>query len=549
MNKPATLFFHSRARRRVLAAFVGALLLVGSGVVSAQWPAPVLTSGLQGPIGIVLSNKGELVVSEGGTSTVNTGRVSIVDLQGVRRTLLSGLPSGPSAEGENQPSGPTGLYLRGRTLYLAIGVGDSILLGPAPGTAKPNPNPSSPLFSSVLAIRFSAAVERMTAGFALTPADHQTLANRQPVTLTNSAGETITVELVVNFPDFSPEPRPDYADNVRNSNPFGVIVVGNKLYVSNGGQNLVQQVDLTTGASSVLARFPAIPNPAFNPNDPSTGGPTLDAVPTGIQFADGKLLVTLFRGYPFVAGTSAVVQIDPQGGSVQPFISGLKTAIDVLPITPDSAAARRDTAYLVLQHASDPGLTPPGALLRFNGPDSQPANLANCLVFPTSMALDDRTGTLYVTQLTGVIVSIPVGAENYTSPQGLAPAVLNISTRGFVQTNDNVLIGGFIVGAGAGGGDARVVVRAMGPSLTDSNVAGVLADPVIELHGSDGSLLASNDNWKQTQRADLEATGLAPTKDAESAILTTLPPGNYTAIVRGANGSTGVGLVEVYALQ
>jgi len=549
MNKPATPFLHLHAGRRTLAAFAGALLLVRSAVVLAQCPAPVLTSGLQTPMGAVLSSKGDLLVSEVGSNTPNSGRISIVDLQGLRRTLLSGLPSGLNEEGENRPSGAAGLFMRGRTLYVAIGVGDSILLGPAPGTARPNPNPSSPLFSSVLAIQFSAAVEKMTNGFALSPADHQTLASRNPVTLTNSAGERITVELVVNFPNFTAEPRPDYPENVRNSNPFGVVAVGNKLYVSDGGQNSVHQVNLATGAFSVLVSFPPIPNPAFNPNDPRTGGPTVEGVPTGIHFADGKLLVTLFRGYPFAAGTSAIVQVDPQNGGVQPFISGLKTAIDVLPITSDNGAARRDTAYLVLQHASDPVLTPPGALLRFDGRDSRPVGVANCLVFPTAMALDDRTGTLYVTQLTGTIVSIPVGAENYSSAVGLSPAVLNASTRGLVQTNDNVLIGGFIVGAGAGGGDARVVVRAIGPTLANNGVAGVLADPVLELHGSDGALLGSNNNWKDRQQAELEATGLAPTNDAESAIVTALPPGNYTTIVRGANGSSGVGLVEVYALQ
>jgi hypothetical protein len=250
-----------------------------------------------------------------------------------------------------------------------------------------------------------------------------------------------------------------------------------------------------------------------------------------------------------VNGTSAVVQVDPQTGSVQPFIKGLKTAIDVLPITPDTAATQGGTAYLVLQHASDPALTPPGKLLRFDRPDAAAITLADCLVFPTSAVIDDRTGTLYATQLTGSVVSIPVAAETYRSATGLAPALLNISTRGLVQQDDSVLIGGFIIGAGAGGDNARVVVRAIGPSLSGNGVSGPLADPVLELHGGDGALLATNDNWKQTQQAELEATGLAPTDDRESAILTNLAPGNYTAIVRGANNASGVALVEVYALQ
>ena len=129
----------------------------------------------------------------------------------------------------------------------------------------------------------------------------------------------------------------------------------------------------------------------------------------------------------------------------------------------------------------------------------------------------------------------------------------NISTRGFVDTLDNVMIGGIIVGAGEGGG-SRVVVRALGPSLTGSGVQDVLADPTLELHDVNGALLASNDNWKisdltgQSQEAEVRATMLAPTNDFESTIVTTLAPGNYTAVMQGKNSSVGVGLVETYDL-
>jgi hypothetical protein len=126
-----------------------------------------------------------------------------------------------------------------------------------------------------------------------------------------------------------------------------------------------------------------------------------------------------------------------------------------------------------------------------------------------------------------------------------AGSLANISTRGFVDTGDNVMIGGFIVGSA----DATVLVRAIGPSLTAFGVPGALQDPTLELHDSDGNTLTSNDDWKATQQAEIEATGLAPSDDRESAILATLPPGGYTAIVRGALDTTGVGLVEVYHLQ
>lgn len=118
----------------------------------------------------------------------------------------------------------------------------------------------------------------------------------------------------------------------------------------------------------------------------------------------------------------------------------------------------------------------------------------------------------------------------------------NISTRGLVQTDDNVLIGGFIA---VGIDPLQVLVRAIGPSLP---LTGTLADPTLELHDANGSLLSSNDNWRSDQEAEIIATNLAPTNDLESAILMTLPPAAYTAIVRGVNGTTGVALVEGYAL-
>ncbi len=129
-----------------------------------------------------------------------------------------------------------------------------------------------------------------------------------------------------------------------------------------------------------------------------------------------------------------------------------------------------------------------------------------------------------------------------------AGTTANISTRGFVDTGDNVMIGGFIAGSG-GGGDATVLVRAIGPSLTAQGVPGALADPVLELYDGSGTNLTTNDDWMDTQETEIEATGLAPTDDRESAVLTTLAPGAYTAIIRGAVDTTGVGLVEVYHLQ
>ena len=122
----------------------------------------------------------------------------------------------------------------------------------------------------------------------------------------------------------------------------------------------------------------------------------------------------------------------------------------------------------------------------------------------------------------------------------------NISTRGPVSTG-NVLIGGFIVG---GNQTKEVVVRALGPSLGASGVSGALSDPTVELRDASGNLVDSNDNWgNHPKAAQIQSEGLAPTQPVESALQVTLNPGSYTAIVRGANGATGVGLVEIYDLS
>ena len=122
-------------------------------------------------------------------------------------------------------------------------------------------------------------------------------------------------------------------------------------------------------------------------------------------------------------------------------------------------------------------------------------------------------------------------------------SLTNISTRGSVQTGANVMIGGFIV---SGAGSRTVVVRGLGPTLTGFGVSGALGDPTLELRDANANLLALNDNWKDSQQAQIQTTGFAPPNDLEPAILATLPPANYTAILRGKNNTSGVALIETY---
>ena len=119
----------------------------------------------------------------------------------------------------------------------------------------------------------------------------------------------------------------------------------------------------------------------------------------------------------------------------------------------------------------------------------------------------------------------------------------NISTRGLVQTDPDVLIAGTIV---VGQDSQKVIVRAIGPSL---NISGKLADPTLELRDGNGGLIRSNDNWRSDQEAEIIATTIPPSDDLESAIVQILTPGNYTAILRGVNGATGIAVVEAYGLN
>src|SRR5438876_3881813 len=131
------------------------------------------------------------------------------------------------------------------------------------------------------------------------------------------------------------------------------------------------------------------------------------------------------------------------------------------------------------------------------------------------------------------------------TPTPSSSHLANISTRLNVGVDDDVLIGGFIV---RGPGPKRLILRAIGPSLAGAGVIGALANPTLELHDSTGAMIAANDDWQTSaQVSEIRDSGLAPTNPLESAIVATLQPGNYTAIVRGAHNTTGIALAECQA--
>jgi len=192
-----------------------------------------------------------------------------------------------------------------------------------------------------------------------------------------------------------------------------------------------------------------------------------------------------------------------------------------------------------------------GATIAFNdnwGQSTNSAAIAESGVAPA----DPNESAILISLAPGSYTAVLGGANGTTGAAvvevyDLATAadskLANISTRALVQSGDNVLIGGLIV---VGPAAADVIVRAIGPSLP---VSGAMADPTLELRDASGTVLASNDNWRSTQQSAISETGVAPSNDAEAAIVTSFPPGSYTAIVRGANNTAGVAVVEVYQLN
>lgn len=193
-----------------------------------------------------------------------------------------------------------------------------------------------------------------------------------------------------------------------------------------------------------------------------------------------------------------------------------------------------------------------GALLLLNNDwrSSQESEIQNSGLAPAndkeSALIADLPPGDYTAVLRGNNSATGIGLiELYDLDEAVEPHLGNLSARADVETGDGVLIGGLIVRS-----QESLLLRAIGPELAANGVTDVLDDPVMELHDSNGVLLISNDNWKDaSDPAAIQATGLAPADDRESAILISPAPGNYTAIVQGAGNSTGIGLIEAYLLN
>ena len=272
---------------------------------------------------------------------------------------------------------------------------------------------------------------------------------------------------------------------------------------------------------------------------------------------------------PLATNLSTRVFVQGSNGAASP--NGGRAAL-----TPGSGAA---IAGFVIS-----GSSPKQVLLRGLGPSLTQFQVANALQDPT-LDLHDSSGNLIASNddwqtavnadqiPTGLqpsdprepamLTTLPPGTftailrgkngasgvgliEINDRSNGVASKLANVSTRGFVGTGENVMIGGFILAGGVG--ERMTLIRALGPTLAQPpfNIAGALANPTLMLVDANGSVIASNDDWKSSQENAIQATGLAPPNDKEAAILTTLPPGSFTAIVSGKNQESGIALVDVF---
>ena len=370
---------------------LGLVILLGS--LAFEFHAQttsVFTTGLNHPTKVITSADNSLLVSESGTMTPNTGRISIVDrTSGARHTLISGLPSGVSnLGGPPETDGTTGICLQGRTLYVTNGIGDGAR-NVGPGLEAPGLSPSSPIFDSILELTLPGGYATLDSSFTLSLADQNTLAGGTSVVLTNSEGKQLTVRLVADLPDYRSEPRlPLNPDNVRASHLFGCEIYQKDLYVANAAFNLVHRVNIASGETTTFVTFPSKVNPLFG----TIGGPFVEAVPDNIHRVGNQLLIPLLSGFPFAPGVAEIQAVSLKDAANQTLIPGLRSAIDVLQVETDGGAP----SFYTLEFSSNQLAGSPGRMKFFSSADATPEVVVPVLISPTSMTRDDSTGDIYV---------------------------------------------------------------------------------------------------------------------------------------------------------
>jgi hypothetical protein len=306
--------------------------------------------------------------------------------------------------------------------------------------------------------------------------------------------------------------------------PYGLVFdAGGRLFVTDQFTGTIFKLS----DNGVPTKFATISGEAgFIAFEPATG--VLQNVSTRLRVLPGENV--LIGGFIITGSESKRVAIRALGPSLAQF--GVPNSLQ------DPLLELHDKTGAIIRTNDDWKQTQQGELEASNLPPTDDREAA---------MIETLEPEAYTAIARGKSDSSGVGlVEIYDLAGGPNAKLSNISTRGFVDAGDNVMIGGFIIGGGNG---AEVIVRALGPSLADFGIANPLSDPFLALYDANGVLVAMNDNWKDTQQIAIEATAIVPPRDAESAIVIAVAPGPFTAIVSGKGGETGVGLVEVYSLR
>ena len=420
-----------------------------------------------------------------------------------------------------------------------------------------------------------------------------------------SSGGSAHVRVVAGFPSNAPD---GYVDISGHQSGLTIGSLEGDGYVFLGAN------DLTVGTNNIDTAFSGfISNNGHRGSLAKVGSGVLTlqsnnciADTVGLILVSGSIINLDFTGSPDVIASLVVNGVEqptgiyggPTSGAphVLPEFWGSGT-VQVRPSTLGNISTRafvQTGANVMIGGFIIEGTQPKRVIVRAIGPELTRFGVPNALANPT-LALHDSTGALIAsndnwqhTIIGGIItgdqvVEIQTSGHAPTEPSESAIVAIlepgnytaivrgvnstvgvalvevydldttttsilgNISTRSFVQTGADVMIGGFII---EGTGPKRVIVRAIGPELTQHGVPNPLADPILDLHNNTGVLIGSNDNWMDAPNVhETINSGHAPTDPRESAIIATLPPGNYTAIVRGVSNTTGIALVEVYDLD
>lgn len=353
--------------------------------------AEVVFQGLQGPQKLILTSQGNFLVTET-SKEINSGKVSFVSRAGVRRSLVEGLPSGLDSQGDG--SGPTALALHERTLYITIGGGEIERAGTTPGVTIHNPaGLSSPLFASILQVRFASAVDTLTGTFKLTSAQHVNLSDGQTLDIEDGSGGRAQISLLVKFQNSIPE-----GTGYRFANPWGLALSadGATLWATDASMNSLNKIDTDTGKWTRQMRFPRIPNAG------PIGAPIIDPVPTSVRIYGDQLLVSFLTGFPFSPGYARVQVVNPEARTADPFIYGLTSNTDIL----WRERPGQRPQFFALEFSTNQIATPagPGRLLRYDTPT--PTVVAGDLRAPVSLAFDPATEEVFILELSGRILKV-----------------------------------------------------------------------------------------------------------------------------------------------